>query len=194
MNREDLKALGLDDEQVENVLKSHGKTITKVKDEFAEVKAEADSLKTQLEERDTQLGSLRDQSQGNAELQATIDALRADNEASKEVHQSELNKTKLHYELDQALLLNKAINPRAVRALLDTQTVTLNEEGHIEGLESQLEAVKQSDPYLFQKEDTTPPPTGYTPGAGNKHNTPPKPDGYNVGVAMYEQLKTNKRI
>ncbi|PID16863.1 hypothetical protein CSV63_02950 [Sporosarcina sp. P34] len=194
MTREELKALGLTDEQIEAVMKSHGTVVNATKDELTSAQSERDSYKTQLTDRDTQLEDLRGKAEGHADLQSTIDALKQANEDAKNAYHVELSNTKLNYELDQALLLNKARNPRAVRALLDSEVIQLGEDGQLTGLTDQLTALKESDGYLFDEGSATPPPAGHTPGAGQKHNNPPKPDGYNVGVAMYEQLKQNKRI
>lgn len=195
MTREELKALGLTDEQIEAVMKSHGTVVNTTKDELTSAQSELESYKTQLTDRDTQLENLRSKAQGNDDLQATIDTLKQANEDAKNAHHAELSKTKLNYELDQELLLNKARNPRAVRALLDLERIELGEDGKLTGLSEQLEVLKVSDPYQFG-DDTqqTPPPAGYVPGTGIKHNNPGQPDAYQAGVKMYEQLKQNKRI
>lgn len=194
MNRETLKELGLTDEQVDSVMASHGKVVNATKEELTGAQSELESYKTQLASRDTQLEELSGKATGNEELQATISALKDANEAAKTQHQAELSATKLNYELDQALLINKARNPRAVKALLDSEVIKLGEDGRVVGLAEQLEGLKESDPYLFADDSTTPPPAGHTPGAHQRHNTPPKADGYQVGAAMYEKLKENKRI
>lgn len=195
MNREFLKSLGLDDEAVEKAMAEHGKVVNATKDELTSAQSELESYKTQLTDRDTQLESLRGKAEGHADLQSTIDALKQANEDAKNAHHAELSKTKLNYELDQALLLNKARNPRAVRALLDSEVIKLGEDGKVVGLSEQLEGLKVSDPYLFADDSQqTPPPGGHVPGAQQKHNDPGKPDAYQAGVKMYEQLKQNKRI
>ncbi|HLR69431.1 MAG TPA: phage scaffolding protein [Virgibacillus sp.] len=172
MNRELLKELGLTDEQIEAVMKSHGQTVNSTKEELSSAQTELESYKTQLSERDSQLEELSAKSQGNEELQSTIDALKEANNQAKSEHQKELELTKLNYELDQALILNKARNPKAVRALLDTETVKFDEEGKLIGLSEQLDSLKESDSYLFAGEESnpTPPAPTHIPGAGNKTN------------------------
>lgn len=194
MNREFLKSLGLDDEAVEKAMAEHGKVVNATKDELATAVSERDSYKTQLTDRDSQLEDLRGKADGNTDLQATIDALKQANADAKATHQAELSATKLNYELDQALLLNKARNPRAVRALLDSELIKLGDDGKVVGLSEQLEGLKTSDPYLFADETQQTPSAGHVPGTQQKHNDPGKPDAYQAGVKMYEQLKQNKRI
>src|SRR5699024_11192410 len=104
------------------------------------------------------------------------------NETAKSEHQKELERTKLNYELDQSLILNKARNPRAVRALLDTETVKFDDEGKLIGLSEQLESLKESDPYLFASEEqSTPPAPSHTPGTNQKTNTPKPVDPFEAG-------------
>lgn len=182
MNREALKALGLTDEQIEEVMKSHGTVVNATKDELTSAQSELESYKTQLTDRDTQLEDLRGKADGNTDLQATIDALKQANADAKATHQAELSATKLNYELDQALILNKARNPRAVRALLDSELIKLSDDGKVVGLSEQLEGLKQSDPYLFADDTQQPtPPAGHVPGVGQKHNTPGQVDPYETG-------------
>lgn len=194
MTREELKALGLSDEQIDSIMAAHGKVVNATKDELTSAQSELESYKKQLTDRDTQLEDLRGKAEGHADLQSTIDALKQANEDAKNAHHVELSNTKLNYELDQALLLNRARNPRAVRALLDSEVIKLGEDGQLTGLTDQLTALKESDGYLFDEGSATPPPAGYVPGTGIKHNNPGQPDAYQAGVKMYEQLKQNKRI
>ncbi|MEG1525698.1 MAG: phage scaffolding protein [Clostridia bacterium] len=49
-----------------------------------------------------------------------------------------------------ALVQAKARNPKAARALIDDSKVTLNADGSLAGMD--LDAIKKSDPYLFDVE------------------------------------------
>lgn len=196
MNREELKELGLTDEQIESVMSSHGKTVNATKEELNTVTTDRDNLKTQLSDRDTQLENLKMQSKGNDDLQATIDSLKEANNEAKEAHQKQLNDLKFGYELDQALLSEKARNPRAVKALLDTDTIKLNEEGQLIGLTEQLTNLKETDDYLFAGEgDNTPPPApNHIPGSNQKMNNPGNVDPREAGrqKAMERHKKEEK--
>lgn len=52
MKREDLKNLGLTDEQIEKVMAEHGKDITSLQEKVNGLTSERDGLKSQLDERD----------------------------------------------------------------------------------------------------------------------------------------------
>ena len=65
---------------------------------------------------------------------------------------------KIRYDSKLEVELNKA-NARsikALRAMLEMDKIVLNEEGNIEGLIEQIDALKESDGYLFNDEATTP--------------------------------------
>lgn len=64
--------------------------------------------------------------------------------------------------LDQALMTAKARNRKAVRALLDTEQLGLDENGTLTGLSEQLDALRKSDAFLFEGERQEP----YRPAAG----------------------------
>ena len=59
MKREDLKNLGLTDEQIEKVMAEHGKDITSLQEKVNGLTNERDGLKSQLDERDQQLVDLQ---------------------------------------------------------------------------------------------------------------------------------------
>ncbi len=166
------------------------------KDKFDEKNNEVKSLKEQLSDRDTQLEDLRGKAQGNEEMQTTIDALKEANSQAKEAHEQQLNEIKFGYELDRALLNEKARNPRAVKALLDTDTIKLDEEGQLIGLNEQLEGLKESDDYLFASdaEGSNYSQTNYTPGGDKKTNKKPPIDYSQAGVTAFESLKEKGKI
>ena len=59
MKREDLKNLGLTDEQIEKAMAEHGKDITSLQEKVNGLTNERDGLKSQLDERDQQLVDLQ---------------------------------------------------------------------------------------------------------------------------------------
>lgn len=182
MNREFLKEIGLEDEAIDKIMAEHGKTVNQTKDELTSAQSERDSLKEQLSERDTQLEDLRGKAQGNEELQATIDSLKEANTQAKESYEKQLKEQKFNYELDRELMTAQARNPVAVRALLDTEVIKLDEDGKIKGLSEQLEGLKESDSYLFASEEGAPPSnSNFKPGSAQKTNNPKEVDPYDAG-------------
>ena len=121
----------------------------------------------------------------NAELQAKIDELTAENEtaltklkefeeldvdgiaakaekykaeAEEARQQAESKIIELRYDhsLEKALVKHKAKNVTAVKALLNQEELKLAEDGTIEGLEEQLKSIKSENDFLFDSEKADP--------------------------------------
>src|SRR5690625_8024086 len=129
MNREQLKELGLTDEQIEKVKKEHGKSVNELKgqvDELESLKAQNEDLNKQLTERDEQLEELK---KVDAEgLQAKIDELQQVNEQTKTEYEEKLQQQAFEHRLENTLKDSGVRNVKAVKALLDTETIKLDGE------------------------------------------------------------------
>ena len=82
MNREELKALGLTEEQIDKVMASHGKVVNDTKDQLNTVTTERDDLKGQLTDRDNQLADLGKKVKDNEELTTEINRLKEENQTA----------------------------------------------------------------------------------------------------------------
>lgn len=166
MNREELKELGLTDEQIESVMKSHGKATNDLKtkaDSVDGLESQIEDYKGQLADRDGQLEAL---SKVDAEgLQTEIDRLKGENETTATEFQGKLDQQAFDFSLERALTDAKVRNPKAVKALLDTETIKLDGETLL-GLDDQLKSLQESDEYLFESEET-PDPTPQIVTKGN---------------------------
>ena len=118
-------------------------------------------LQEQLAERDKQLEELK--KIDTAGLQEQIEKLQNDNKAAEENYEKQLKDMQFGYSLDAALSGAKVKNLKAVKALLDTEKLAID-NGKILGLEDQIKALKESDAYLFEGEKTAPTFSGPTPG------------------------------
>lgn len=83
------------------------------------------------------------------ELTATIEKLTADNEAAKTKYEADIAARERSYLVDQALSGSKPKNLKAVKGLLNLDDVQVK-DGKLVGLDTQLEALKKSDSYLFE--------------------------------------------
>jgi SMC interacting uncharacterized protein involved in chromosome segregation len=151
MNREFLKGLGLEDETINQIMAEHGKTVNKTKEQLESITTERDSLKEQLQERDTQLEELSKKAKDNEELTAEINRLKEENQKTAQELQEKLEKQAFDFSLEKALTGAKVKNPKAVKALLDLEKIKLDGEKLL-NLDDQLSALKESDPYLFDEE------------------------------------------
>ncbi len=128
------------------------------KDTFNEINEEAKILKEQISERDKQIEQLKEDTNATEELKTKIEELQEKNEQTQTELQQKLEQQRLESEIDKALLVNKARNPKAVKALLKTDELELTDDG-LKGLDNQLEKIKESDDYLFEG-DTNKEPSG----------------------------------
>ncbi len=117
------------------------------KADFNTLNEEKKNLTTQLAERDSQLEELK--KVDAAGLQAKIAELQKANADAKAEYEQNLKAAQLDYAISSALTVAKAKNPKAVKALLDNNKVKLDGDKLL-GLDDQLEALKKSDPYLFE--------------------------------------------
>ena len=172
MKRDFLKQLELTDEQIEKVMSEYGKSVDDLKskaEKADELNTKIDDLNTQLSERDKQLEDLGSKAKGNDELTQQIDELRKQNEETQKEYEQRLEKQAFDHTLEKKLTSEKVRNPKAVKALLDMDTLKLDGE-ELKGLNEQITTLKESDPYLFEQEQTEEPQKpSYSTG---EHKTP----------------------
>ncbi len=155
MNKEDLKKLGIEDEDlIQKVLIEHGKGIEKFKSDLAAKQQELDGVTSQLTEASKQIESFKGMDIEGVKKSA--DEWKAKAEQAAHDAQSQVSKLKFDHALESALTGAKAKNPVAVRALLKETDLKLAEDGSIIGLTEQLEKVKTDNDYLFESEEANP--------------------------------------
>lgn len=197
MERKDLMELGIEAEAVDKIMEMYGKDVNPIKQENESLKAEVKSFKEQVADRDNQLDEIKTKV-GDAEaLNATIDSLKQANKDKDEAHQNLVNQVKLDYEIKLALNEAGAKNERAVKALIDLDTVKINEDGQLIGLNEQLTNLKSTDDYLFNcpinpenkdiNNNPEKPPNNLNPG-GLQGNGGKDPDLSEVGKAHAKRL------
>lgn len=155
MTREELKALGLTDEQIEKVMASHGKAINASKEKADKVEgleSQIADYKQQIKDRDKQIEELGKSAGDNKELLEKIEQLKEENTQATTELQEKLDKQAFDYSLDKALTKAGVRNAKAVKALLDTEKIKLDGESLL-GLDDQLKEIKKSDAYLFDLDD-----------------------------------------
>ena len=137
------------------------------------LEGQLEESKKQLTERDNQLEQLKNDSQASEQLKSRITELETQNKKTAEEYedkikqqdeefQTKLEKQKFDSALELALRDGKAKNPKAVKALLDTEKIKLDGESLL-GFEDQLKVLRESDPYLFGEDNIS----GKKPGEGN---------------------------
>lgn len=125
------------DKAVKEQLKAEqGNYVSKI--EYNNKLKELAELKSKLEE----------QSKANETtmtLQEKYNKIKAEHEKAKQEYANNLNNLRL----DNALGKSGAKNMKALKALLNNEKITYEQDGSIKGLDEQIEALKKSDSYLF---------------------------------------------
>ena len=103
MKCEDLKNLGLTDEQIGKVMAEHGKDITSLQEKVNGLTNERDGLKSQLDERDQQLVDLQKNSKNVDDLNEQIKQLQSDNKKANEEWQNKLATQTKNFKIETAL-------------------------------------------------------------------------------------------
>jgi|SRR5690625_3369478 len=155
MNREFLEKLGLEKETIDEVMKEHGKTVNSIKEKADKVdglESQIEDYKKQIKDRDKQLDDLSKQVKDNEELTAEIDRLKEENKTATEELQQKLDQQAFDFALERALNKAGAKNAKAVKALLDTESIKLDGESLL-GLEDQIKELQESESYLFGSDE-----------------------------------------
>jgi len=143
--RKALKEIGLDGEQLEKVFALHGTSLSDY-----QLKSEFDvAVKTEV---DKQTGEIGKKYEG-----LDIETLKT-NAAKAEQLEKDLAAAKLNYTLENRLIKEGVVNAKAVSALLDTSKIKL-EDGKVSGIDEQITALKESDPWAFAQ--ATPKAVGF---------------------------------
>lgn len=169
LKREELKNLGLTDEQLEGVMKIHGHDTEAMKAKFSdydEIKAKNDDLTSRIKKNDADLKKLSKSSKDNEELRNQISELQEENKKAKTDFDSKVQGMKLDNAINNVLSEHKARNGKSVKALLDMDNIKFDDKGELTGLSDQLETVEKENPFLFDKGETQHKQTGGNEGGG----------------------------
>lgn len=164
MIQEILKNNGLNEDQITNILNSmkESKVYTtkheNIDERYNKLKTQKTELETQIKERDTQLADLSKNNKDNESLLNQIKDLQALNKQTTADYENKINQIQFDYALDGALTNAKSKNNKALKALLDMNSIKY-QEGKFEGLQEQIEALQKDASYLFDL-NTAPANTG----------------------------------
>lgn len=153
------------------------------KSDFNQVNEAKKKAESDLKERDAQIESLKSAGGDADALKKQIEDLQKQNAAAKTEYEKQLTQMQLENAVDKALTSAGAKNIKAVRALLDPSGLKLGEDGKLDGLTAQLEALKKSDGYLF-KENEAPSFKGFQPGASGDG----VPKGVDLSKMTYSEM------
>ncbi|NMA00891.1 MAG: hypothetical protein GX924_07660 [Clostridiaceae bacterium] len=157
---EALKGKGKDGKDVDLVVGNDGSYVPSTKyDQLKTEKAASDKLATDVQAQLTALKATDPE-----KLKTDLAAAQAEAENLKAKHAAEIKELQLDAALDAAIHAVKGRNPKAIKALLNRETLKLKDDGKVEGLN--LDDIRKSDPYLFESDEDPAEPKffGLTPG------------------------------
>lgn len=169
MKTEDLKAIGLSEEQIQEVHKLHGLDITAMKHEKSVLEADLENLNRQLTTANEKIESFGDIDVD--EIKREVEEYKLKLEEVDAAHKKEMEGLKQNHSIDLALTNANARNVKAVKALLDMEKLQGSKDFSAD-LSRMIDGLKESDGYLFDTKEM-----GTKRGAVQPGNSIPKGDG-----------------
>ena len=178
MKRKFLEDLGLETDAIEKIMAEAGKDVTSLK-------ARVDDLTEQINVKDT---TISEKNNKIAELEKVdVEAIKnAEYERGKTEGSKEIEVFKKQNALDKALSKYKAKDTSILSKMLDMEKVKYNDKFEIvEGLEDQINSIKESHDYLFDGDKPLPTFTGANPNNNPNFNN----KELSLGEALKEKFK-----
>lgn len=160
MKRKFLEDLGLETDVVEKIMAEAGKDTTSLK-------AKIDNLTEQVNVKET---AIKEKNSKIAELEKVdVEAIKQEEfERGKAEGSKEIEEFKKQNVLEKALANHKAKDTNILSKMLDMEKIKFNDKFEItEGLEEQIDSLKESHDYLFNSDKPLPKFSDKTPGADN---------------------------
>lgn len=114
-----------------------------------EVIAERDNAKKDRDDVVKQLGALQKETGDVQSLKDKIQELQDNAKESEKAHAAEIQTLKINNAVDTALMGAKALNVKAVKALLDLEKAELAEDGTVKGLADQIKNLQTAEDSKF---------------------------------------------
>ena len=178
MKRKFLEDLGLEADVIEKIMIESGKDTTALK-------AKVDDLTEQISVKDT---TISEKNNKIAELEKVdVEAIKtAEYERGKTEGSKEIEVFKKQNALDKALSKYKAKDTSILSKMLDKEKVKYNDKFEIvEGLEEQINSIKENYDYLFDNDNPLPTFTGANPNNNPNFNN----KELSLGEALKEKFK-----
>ncbi|NFO03129.1 phage capsid protein [Clostridium botulinum] len=128
---------------------SNGAYIPKTR--FDQVNEQAKEYKKQVGERDAQLKNLKEQYKDVDGLKEKVEKLELDNKTQKETYDKQLSDINFSNALEKGLGAFNIKDKKLIMALIDKEKIKVDGDSVI-GLKEQIEPLKTSHNYLFDKE------------------------------------------
>ena len=156
MERDFLEKQGLNADQIKAVMAQHGKDMTILRSNYdtkiASLNDQIDGYKSQVTDRDKQIKSLSTAAKDNEELKAKFAEVEKANKEKDKEWSSKLASQRKEFAISSALSKAGALENKAVLPFIDTNKVSLDENGNLIGFQEQVDAAKQDYGFLFKQD------------------------------------------
>lgn len=153
MKTEELKEVGLNDEQIAKVFKLRGKEVedyNQLKNNFETLKTENENYKSQVESANEQIEAFKDMDIES--IKASAEEYKNKYEQAQIKAKEDMDNITLNNAIDLGLVNAGSRNLKAAKALLDIDSLkdskNLNDD-----LKAQIDGLKESDSYLFKGQE-----------------------------------------
>lgn len=187
MKREQLKELGLSDEQIGSIMALHGSTVNELNSHLANAQQEAAQYKDQLTANQTELDSLKEQAKGNEDLTGKLTELQNKFDETTAASQAKLAEQQKDFAIKLALKDANPLDESIVLGLLDRETIKVTDKG-LQGFEEQLKSLQESKGFLFQAANTDAAPKTPTILAGGNPQGGGTTPTYDLATMSYEEV------
>lgn len=151
MTKEQLQALNLTEEQINAIIEDYGKNYVS-KAQFNEKNDAYKQAKLEIENLTNDISTLSEANKANEALQSQIKELQ-DAATKREADYNEnIKNMKIDTAITKALSKSGAMNETILTGLLDRTKIAIGEDNTITGIQEQIVALKESDPYLFKQD------------------------------------------
>lgn len=166
MKKEEFVALGIGEELAEKAAEASANELKGFipKSRFDEVNTAKAQLEKDIATRDQQIADLK--KIDPEKLQEQIDTLTQQNADAKAKYEADLKAQKIDAAVTLALTNAKAVNVKAVKALLDLDKADIAEDGTVKGLDEQIRALQDAEDSKMLFQSQTPKFRGFKPGEG----------------------------
>ena len=167
MKKEEFVALGIGEELAEKAAEASANELKGFipKSRFDEVNTAKAQLEKDIAIRDQQIADLK--KIDPEKLQEQIDTLTQQNADAKAKYEADLKAQKIDAAVTLALTNAKAVNVKAVKALLDLDKADIAEDGTVKGLDEQIRALQDAEDSKMLFQSQTPKFRGFKPGEGS---------------------------
>lgn len=181
MDRNFLKQLGVDEENIGKIIDEHHSSNNSLKDQLATKKDEAKNLKSERDELKTKVGSIEDNEDKINSLQSQYD------EAQKQIDDYKAKLSNQSLEKDILQRIPDAYDVNDVLSLIDKSKFEYDDEGNINNMDDVINGFKETKSHLFKSDGATGSQGKDDPqGQQGQDTDPPQPKGtsYRSGSAQ----------